>query len=349
MGLRDGSDAPHQGRTLTASSMVAQMLLGFLRGHGCTVEDLPAAAGVSASEVADVDARIPLAALLLLWEAAAQRIGSDTIGLTMAQAPPTGVVSIINQAVLCSANLGECWRHVIRFQHLASDGAGLRLEEEGESVFLRFRPPEVVRAFPRYVPEFALASCLVGGRRATGSALLPRAARFQHGKARSLSAHEELFGTQVFFDQPRCELEFDRDILRLPVKCADQAMAILMERYAEEWLARLHIPSSLLDQVRRHVYAELQSGVPSVAAIAKRLHMSERSLSRRLQQEGLSYPKLVDTVRKELAAVYLNKRNIKLTEVAFLLGFSEISAFYRAYRRWTGKTPREARAASAVE
>lgn len=329
--------------------MMAQMLLGIVRRSGCAVEDLPAAAGISACQLADVEARIPLAAMLALWETAAQRAGDDTFGLTVAQAPPAGVVSIIQQAMLCSPNLGECWRHVIRFQHLAVDGGGLRLEESGESVFLRFRPPDVGRAIPRHVPEFALASCLIGGRRATESPLLPRAARFQHGEARDLSAHQKLFGACVLFDQPCCELEFDKEVLRLPVKSADPAMAILMERYAEEWLARLDVQTSLLDQVRRHVYAELQSGVPSVTVIAKRLHMSERSLSRRLQQEGLSYPKLVDTVRKELAAVYLNKPSIKLTEVAFLLGFSETSAFYRAYRRWTGRTPREARAASAVE
>jgi AraC-like DNA-binding protein len=76
--------------------------------------------------------------------------------------------------------------------------------------------------------------------------------------------------------------------------------------------------------------------------------MSERSFSRRLQQEGASYPKLVDTVRKELAAVYLGKRSMKLTEVAFLLGFSELSAFYRAYRRWTGMTPLQARSGPAA-
>lgn len=324
--------------------MMAQMLLALVKRQGCAVEDLPAAVGVSGSQIDDVDARIPLSALLALWTTAAQRVGDDDFGLTVAQTPPVGVVSIISQAVLCSRNLGEVWRRVIRFQHLAIDGAGLRLEEEGASVCLRFRPPETGCAFPHHVPEFALASCLVVGRRATETLLLPRAARLQHGKPRGVAAHQKLFGSQVLFDQPCCELEFDKEVLQLPIKNADPALAILMERYAEEWLVRLDVHVSFLEQVRRHVYAELQSGVPSAAVIARRLHLSERSFSRRLQQEGLSYPRLVETVRKELAAVYLNKKSIKLTEVAFLLGFSEISAFYRAYRRWTGMTPREARA-----
>lgn len=329
--------------------MMAQFLLEVVRRRGGQPDALVAAAGLSASTLGDVDARIPLSSLIALWELAAQQIGDDSFGLTAAQAEPLGVVSVIDLAMRSSSHLGASWRHGVRFANLAIDRAGPRLDDGGDPVFLRFRPPVRDDLVPRHAVEFSLASYLVFGRRATGERIVPRAVRFRHGRPRDVSAHDRLFGVSVSFGQACSEIELDPAVLRLPIRDADPAMSRLMERYAEGWLARLGVESSLVDQVRRHVHAELGHGVPGAAAIARLLGVSERSLSRRLRAEGRSYPEIVDAVRHELALVYLRNRSLKLTEVAFLLGFSEISAFYRAFRRWTGMTPAQHRRVGITE
>ncbi len=153
----------------------------------------------------------------------------------------------------------------------------------------------------------------------------------------------------VTFGHACSEIELEPAVLRLPIRDEDPAMSRLMERYAEEWLARLGGQASLVEQIRRHIYTELGNGVPSAEAIARPLGLSERSLSRRLRAEGLSYLEIVDSVRRELALVYLRNRSLKMAEVAFLLGFSELSAFYRAFRRWTGMTPAQVRDVAVTE
>lgn len=320
-----------------------QLLLGPLQARGLAIEGLLAELGVAAEQAVDLEARVPLQALLGLWALAAQRLADDNLGIHIAQMPPAGIVSVIQLAVRNSRNLGECWRRAVRFAHLAVDGPGPRIDEEGDAVYLRFRPALGQDAVPRHPTEFALASYVVSGRMLTQAPLLPRAVRFRHSRPRDASAHHSLFGIPASFDHAASEIEFDRAVLELPIKHNDPVIAGVMERYAEEWLSRLSPRTSLLDQVRHHVYSELGSGVPSASLIAKRMHMSERSFSRRLHEEGASYPKIVEDVRKELAAVYLRNRTLKLAEVSFLLGFSDLSAFYRAFRRWTGQTPVQAR------
>jgi AraC-like DNA-binding protein len=286
------------------------------------------------------------------WRAGARsfRLGRPAhFGLNAAQVPPLGLVSVIDLAMCSSTYLGECWHRGVRFANLAIDCAGPRLDDGGDPVFLRFRPPVSDDAIPRHAVEFALASYLVVGRRATGAPIVPRAVRFRHGRPRDVSAHERLFGVPVSFGHACSEIELDPAVLQLPLRDADPAMSKLMERYAEEWLARLGVQTSLVDQISRHIYAELGSGVPSAEAIARRLGLSERSLSRRLRAEGLPYPEVVDSVRRELALVYLRNRSLKMAEVAFLLGFSELSAFYRAFRRWHGKTPLQVRGVTVRE
>lgn len=323
--------------------MMAQFLLGMVHRRGVETADLMARVGLTADQLADVEHRLPLRALIRLWELAAQALDDDDFGLNAAQAPPSGIVSVIDTAMRCSADLGECWRRGVRFANLAIDGAGPRLDDAGEPVFLRFRPPVSPDAVPRHATEFSLATYLVNGRRATGAPIVPRAVRFRHPRPQDTSAHERLFGAPVSFDHPCSEIELDPAVLRLPIRNDDPVMSRLMERYAEEWLARLGVHANLRDQARRQVYEQLHDGVPTADSIARRLGLSERTFSRRLRAEGVSYPEIVDSVRKELSLVYLRNRALKLTEVAFLLGFSELSAFHRAFRRWTGTTPAQAR------
>ncbi len=326
-------------RQLTCSTLLVNWLLQAGREFGGAVDDLPALVGVSARQLGDVDGRVPHQAIIALWVELAKRLADDRFGLRLSQRAPGGLLSVLEHSLRRAPDLGEAWRRLLRYQRLTHDSAGLRLEERGDSVFLRFVPP-VSEEVPHHVAEWALASALLLGRRLTATPLHPRCVRFTHPPPSELSEHHKVFGQKVFFLMPCCEVELDSACLRLAVKAGDVELAAVMERYVEERLR--HIPNSvnLAGQVQRLVYQHLESGVPSAGTIARSLRLSERSLLRHLQQEGVSYRQIIDQVRKDLAAVYLHDRSLKLTEVAFLLGFSELSAFHRAYRRWTGHAPR---------
>ena len=124
---------------------------------------------------------------------------------------------------------------------------------------------------------------------------------------------------------------------------ADAELSAILARHAQHLLEQLPPVNDFVAHVRRLVAEELAGGDPSAEHIAARLHMSARTLRRRLQEHGARHKLLLDELRRELAIRYLSEERLEIAEVAFLLGFSEASAFHRAFKRWTGRTPSDYR------
>ena len=137
---------------------------------------------------------------------------------------------------------------------------------------------------------------------------------------------------------------FRDEDLALPLARADAQLGELLRGLAEDALKKRTVAESPLDNVRRILAEELQRGVPSLDVVASRLATSERTLRRRLEGEGTTFRALLDETRAELARVYVADARMPLAEVAFMLGFSEPSAFHRAFKRWTKTTPAAFRA-----
>ena len=133
-------------------------------------------------------------------------------------------------------------------------------------------------------------------------------------------------------------------LLDTPCAKADPGLLAILDRHAAELLARIPSPNSLADRVRSILIRELRGGDPSASLVAARLKMSVRTLHRGLLTEGMRFGEIFDQLRHELAIRHLRDRRIALAEVAFLLGFSELSSFYRAFKRWTKTTPADYRA-----
>jgi AraC-like DNA-binding protein len=139
-----------------------------------------------------------------------------------------------------------------------------------------------------------------------------------------------------------------RAMLERPVVKADPALSHLIERHAEALLAALPPPTqTAADRVRRILSSALRDGDATLAGAARKLKMSERSLQRRLADEGVTFDALLDEIRRDLALRYLADAKIAVAEVAYLLGYSEPSPFHRAFKRWTGRTPSEMRRSAA--
>jgi AraC-like DNA-binding protein len=191
--------------------------------------------------------------------------------------------------------------------------------------------------------EWIGAHFVLTSRRLTGLDLVPLMMGFQHPKPKDLSAYDRLFRAPLRFDQPINEMGLDAACLQYPLMQADLGLGIVLDHYAEELLAKLPQAESFLDSVRRIISRGLRGGDPSLAVIAKQLGYAPRTLQRKLQESGTSYYTLLDEMRRELSIYYLQEEHIAISEVAFLLGFSETSAFHRAFRRWVGVSPGEFR------
>ena len=169
--------------------------------------------------------------------------------------------------------------------------------------------------------------------------------RYTHRSPES-ERHRAFFDAPVVFGARRTEMIFDEDVLDLPLATADANLAAILVPTAEEKRARRSKAPPFTEQVSRALRAALSNDDAQLDAVAKRMGMTGRSLQRRLKDEDTSFQELRESTRRALANHYLGE-DLALSEIAFLLGFSEPSAFFRAFKRWTGKTPLEAREARA--
>jgi len=327
--------------------LLRALVLGA-RQLGLTIEQLSATLQVSSATfseqtLADPDGRVPAALLLRLWEYLPSQCRDESFGFWLAerlQAPP---LSLATWVISSSSTLGQGLERALRYQRLLHDDAQSQLLMQRSEVAYRHQIGAPPFRAPSPALEFGFLSFLQLARRMTGQPIVPRRMLFRHAAPRDATRHHACFGPGLSFSAEVDELVLDRQTLDLPVLGADPTLARIVEAHAEAALARLPSASDVTTRVRAQINQLMASGTPSVEAVCQRLHLSRRTLQRQLSSAGTSFAAELDQARHQLSLRYLADQRISLQETAFLLGFSEASAFHRAFVRWTGQTPRSFR------
>jgi AraC-like DNA-binding protein len=180
---------------------------------------------------------------------------------------------------------------------------------------------------------------LNGVRTVTHAGFLPASVSFTHDAPKDRAPYEAYFGPKVRFSARSCELELPAEALGAPLPKADLGVGAFLRGLANDALAKLG-GEGLRHEIGAILAERLSEGAPSAAEVAKRLNLSERTLRRRLDEEGTTFRQILDQTRAEMARAYAEDRRLSRSEIAFLLGFAEPSAFFRAWRRWAKATPR---------
>ncbi len=212
------------------------------------------------------------------------------------------------------------------------DGAYMHMHRDGER-----------RLGLRLSNEATIASVFSISQQVASRPFRPLAIYFKHEAPGDGDAHERHFGCPVHFGADRDALFVSNEALAHPNQLGDAGIAQFFDAHLETELAKLEDDSSLDKRVRIQVSQALSGGVPTIAQIGERLNMSERTLQRRLSDRGHSFQGLVDEARRQLAERLLTQSGYSLADISFLAGFSEQSAFTRAFKRWSGQTPRSYR------
>jgi AraC-like DNA-binding protein len=191
--------------------------------------------------------------------------------------------------------------------------------------------------------EATIASITTISREVSTNQFTPVAIYFKHPAPKSIASHEAYFGCRVHFNSDKDALLVSSDTLKAFNHLGDETIAQFFDTHLQTEIAQLEDEYSLERQVRKQVSQSLSEGVPMISDIARKMGMSGRTLQRRLAELGCPYKTLVDQSRRELTEYLLKKTDYSLAEVAFMTGFSEQSAFNRAFKRWEGQTPRSFR------
>lgn len=319
-------------------------IIDAVKARGVEAEELYRAVGFDPALLIDPDNRIPFSQFVAFYESGARLTGDDAFGLHMGERVEPELFDVLGYAVINSPTFGEAINRLIRYHSIWSDGAVYNLDISGTQARLTYEYLDGVIDGRRHDREMTLSILVSFARRGTGVDWTPRELSFQHSKPQSISEHERIFRSPLHFGRPVNELIFDSSLLALPMMKADPGLCLILDRHAQELLARRPRVGGLVNQVRQLLGEAFDTGGdPKVETIAQQMGISLRTLQRRLKEEGTSHQDLLDEMRRELSRRYLQEPKLAICEVAYLLGFSEPSAFHRAFRRWTGVTPKEFR------
>ena len=293
--------------------------------------------GIDNEMLLDPDATVPMSACVGLLAEGVQATGDDNLGLHVAERAELGSFDVHFYAMVSSPTLGAAFERVCRYQRLIHETSQVRLEPSGDRAVLSHRLSGGLAA-PRQTAELLLAAWVRAGRAATCTTWNPAEVRFAHRAPRDSREHERFFGAPLRFAAGENALVLPAALFDLPCRRTDPSLLALLDRYAADRLGGPNA-ATFADRARAALSEDLQSGNVTAQGLAARLKVSVRTLHRSLAAEGTSYRRLLDQLRLDFAERHLTDDRMSVAEVAFLLGFSELSAFHRAFKRWTGRTP----------
>jgi len=320
---------------------LTQQLLVAAGSIGLDAEALAAEAGIAPELRADPDARVPLAAHFRLWELLSVR----PIGLALGTRIGMLGLGVIGYAMQHGATVGEAIAWQRRYASVVHPDVIPALEHRGDrAVFVQHVPPPFTRLRE---PVECQASAMVAAMRGlTATEIAAVFIAFPMPRPADPSRQEQFFACPIAWAAPALEIAFDASLLSRPLPRSDPQLFGYLARRAEELRAALPDDSTWSARVRREIGTVLSTGEPRIADIAKRFAVSERTLSRRLEGEDVTFASLLDDARRERALFLIEDTRLSGGELAFLLGYSEPTAFFRAFKRWTGETPGAYRATS---
>lgn len=330
----------------TTSASWVRGIVERLKSAGLDVHALFDEAQLDMAALNNPDTRYATEKISLLWELATARSGNPAIGLAMQQTLQPAGFDVVAYAMMTCKDLQAGLTFLVRYQRIVSDAVSVTLQDDADGCWVNIELSGGNRPLPRQRIEFVLATLLTFFRWTTGHQLHPRAVEFTHPAPAALQTYLDAFQCTVRFNAAADRFLLARADLALPLQASNPVLAELHDRYAGERLARLD-EAKTSAKTRELIMRHLPNGDPLRKEIARAMHMSERTLQRRLNDEGTSFHEIVDDTRRELAERYLGQDRLALSQAACLLGFSDRSTFSRACKRWFDLTPGEYRSRRA--
>lgn len=337
----------------TIAAGYPRALLDFAASKGAVREVLIERAGLRAHDLDDPDNRTPLSHYLALFEVGIELTGEPALALQFGEAVRMQEISIVGLICEACKTTAEVGPQLNRYARLVID------EDSG-------RPPDLLGAFrdedglwlegpsdtfvrSRFMAEAEIVRLTCNARAMFGShpffkeRPFPRAVRFTHTEPSYRSEYDRIFQAPITFGSDRNAILTDEEFLSLTQPPTNRYVFGILSTRARDLLRDLEESKTVRGQVERLLIPILHTGELSMDRIAKNMGLSRQTLYRRLKAEGVSYDQVLDELRRTMALHFLNGRRASVNETAYLVGFSHPAAFSRAFKRWTGKSPRAAR------
>ena len=343
--MREGNTPAisHADRLPSTAGGMTRLAYARAKTAGIALDPLLRTAGLTPHQIEDPQTVIRVRDQIRFLNLVAAALEDDLLGFHLAQTADLRQLGLLYYVLASSEILIDALQRAVRYSSIVNEGISLRCID-GKSVRISFHCVGVGRHQDRHQIECTMTALVRMCRQLTGLRLLPNRVRLMHHRA-SNAEFTKFFGDNVEFGAGADDITFSNNIRQSPVVDADPHLNKLLISYCEEAIShRSKTRGSFRSSVENAVVPLLPHGKARAGEIARQLGVSQRTFARRLELEGLTFSELLDNLRSDLANRYLADWDLPIAQIAWLLGYQDVSAFSHAFKRWTGKTPGKARA-----
>jgi len=328
----------------SATGTIARLACARLREAGKDAESIIARAGATPLQVNDDTVRLEVAKEMKILELAAEELQDAFFGFHLARDFDLREIGLVYYVIASSERLIDALLNGKRYCAIVNQGIRVDVTQDKQSIAIIPDYVGVDRETDRHQIEFWLVTAVRICRQVTDTRLAPRRVGIRHRRDEISPEFKTFFGCEVNFGADGDEIVFAAAVASLPIAGRDQYLNDMLQKYAEAALAdRPQAPTTLRSTIESAVTQLLPHGKANLKDVSRDLAIGSRTLTRRLGDEGLTFTKVLHESKVALAKRYLAERDLPITEVAWLVGYTEVSAFFHAFKRWTGVTPRQFR------
>lgn len=299
--------------------------------------------GTTTEALQDPDLRVAAEHHYRLWDHAEQVTGDPAVGLHAGQVVDPERMGLVGHVFFNCDTLGEAVTQYVRLHRLINESVTLSYEQTGDLAILTWQPDRPDH-YCRQDMDRTLAAAMSRTRHFIHAGIQAEWTDIAHAEPGYADEYRTLLGGSVRFNTGTTRMAFSSRFLSHPIPHRNPYVYSAMLKHVNAVLARLQTRRTFGRRIRRLISRQMATDRIDADTLAKQCHMSRQTLYRRLKKEGVSFHELVEQVRQDKAMRYVAADHYALGEIAFLLGFSELSAFSRAFKRWTGLSPAQYRA-----
>ncbi|HEK2237817.1 AraC family transcriptional regulator [Pseudomonas aeruginosa] len=315
----------------------------FMEEHGVDADNLLRRHGFDQACLQNSMARVPLSSYCSIFEEAARESANQNFGLLYGSQFQTESLGLLGFLILSSDSLGDALENLVEFFPIHQQKTVLSLDTRARHAELSYRVDSHVAGIRRQDAEMSMGCFLNIFRVALGTEWAPSAIKFEHERLRSINTYSNVFGCEASFECDFNSIVFDREVLSAPMPGRNSSLLrVMRESLALVPMDQGQGGADELDfvrVVRAEIEQNISSADSSLESISDILKIPAWTVKRRLAEHGLTFSSLVDEVRKKWATHYLRQSKKTVSEIAFMLGYSEVSALSRAFTRWYGLSP----------
>ena len=339
--------AERLGTLPNAAGTITRLAYSQAKASGIATQYLLTKASLTLTQINNTSLRLRVRDQIKFLHLVALALQDEWFGFHLAQRPDLREFGFLYYVSASSETLGRALQQLARYSAIANEGVSLTYFDSG-NVGVTFHYVGVSRHADQHQIEFFMAFLVRLCRQLTGIRLVPTRVRFAHYRGGKHSELTRFFGDNVGFGASVDEVSFASTIKNMPVVTADNYLNKLLIIYCEEALAKRPTRrGSFRGGVENAIVTLLPHGDAKLPIVAQRLGLSPRTLARRLAAEGLNFSEVLGNLKVDLARRYLADNDLSISQVAWLLGYQEVSSFTHALKRWIGETPRQARSRMA--